>query len=59
MRQNTQRMGDKYKLNTYTLINETDFDFSKLSLGLSTTDDKDLSNVKNIWGKAINLFING
>ena len=48
MRQNTQRMGDKYKLNTYTLINETDFDFSKLSLGLSTTDDKDLSNVKNI-----------
>ena len=48
MRQNTQRMGDKYKLNTYTLINETDFDFSKLSLGLSTTDDSDLSNVKNI-----------
>ena len=48
MRQNTQRMGDKYKLNTYTFINETDFDFSKLSLGLSTTDDKDLSNVKNI-----------
>ena len=48
MRQNTQRMGDKYKLNTYTLINETDFDFSKLSLGLSTTNDKDLSNAKNI-----------
>ena len=48
MRQNTQRMGDKYKLNTYTLINETDFDFSKLSLGLSTTDDKDLKNVENI-----------
>jgi len=48
MRQNTQRMGDKYKLNTYTLINETDFDYSKLSLGLSTTNDKDLSNAKNI-----------
>jgi vitamin B12 transporter len=48
MRQNTQRMGDKYKLNTYTLINETDFDFSKLSLGLSTTNDKDLTNAKNI-----------
>ena len=48
MRQNTQRMGDKYKLNTYTLINETDFEFSKLSLGLSTTNDKDLSNAKNI-----------
>ena len=48
MRQNTQRMGDKYKLNTYTLINETDFDFSKLSLGFTTTDDKDLSNAKNI-----------
>ena len=54
MRQNTQRMGDKYKLNTYTLINETDFDFSKLSLGLSTTNDKDLSNAKNI--KHTDLF---
>ena len=54
MRQNTQRMGDKYKLNTYTLINETDFDFSKLSLGLSTTNNKDLSNAKNI--KHTDLF---
>ena len=48
MRQDTQRREDKYKLNTYTIINETDFDFSKLSVGFSNTVDKDLSNVKNI-----------
>jgi len=48
LRQDTKRRGDKYKLNTLTLINETDFDFSKLSLGMSNTVDKDLSNSKNI-----------
>ena len=48
MRQDTQRREAKYKLNTYTFINETDFDFSKLSLGFSNTVDKDLSNSKNI-----------
>ena len=48
LRQDTKRRGDKYKLNTLTLINETDFDFSKLSLGISNTVDKDLSNSKNI-----------
>ena len=48
MSQDSQRRGDKYKLNTLTLINETDFDYSKLSLGISNTVDKDLSNVKNI-----------
>ena len=48
MSQDTQRREAKYKLNTYTLINETDFDFSKLSLGFSNTVDKDLSNSKNI-----------
>jgi len=54
MKQETQRREDKYKLNTYTLINETDFDFSKFSLGISNTVDKDLSNAKNI--KHTDLF---
>jgi len=48
MRQDTQRRGNKYKLNAVTLINELDFDFSKLSLGLSNTVDKDVANSKNI-----------
>ena len=54
MRQNTQRRGNKYELNTVTLINEVDYDFSKLSLGLSTTIDKDIANSKNI--KHTDLF---
>ena len=54
MRQETQRREDKYKLYTNTIINETDFDFSKLSLGFSNTVDKDLSNTKNI--KHTDLF---
>ena len=48
MRQNTQRRGDKYKLNTMSLINELDFDNSKLSLGFSNSVDKDVGNVKVI-----------
>ena len=54
MRQETQRREDKYNLNTFTLINETDFDYSKVSIGLSNTVDKDLSNAKNI--KHTDLF---
>ena len=48
MRQNTQRRGDKYQLNTMSLINELDFDNSKLSLGFSNSVDKDVGNVKVI-----------
>ena len=48
MNQNTQRRGNKYKLNTVSLINELDFDYSKLSVGLSNTVDKDIANSKNI-----------
>ena len=49
-----KRQGNKYELNTVTLINEVDYDFSKLSLGLSTTIDKDIANSKNI--KHTDLF---
>ncbi len=48
MNQNTQRRGNKYKLNTVSLINELDFDYSKLSVGFSNTVDKDIANSKNI-----------
>ena len=48
MNQNTQRRGNKYKLNTVSLINELDFDYSKLSVGLSNNVDKDIANSKNI-----------
>ena len=48
MNQNTQRRGNKYKLNTVSLINELDFDYSKLSVGLSNSVDKDIANSKNI-----------
>ncbi len=48
MNQNTQRRGNKYKLNTVSVINELDFDYSKLSVGLSNTVDKDIANSKNI-----------
>ena len=45
MNQDTQRRKEKYELNTITIINEMDFDNSKLSLGLSNTTDKDLNNL--------------
>jgi vitamin B12 transporter len=48
MNQNTQRRGNKYKLNTVSLISEFDFDYSKLSVGFSNTVDKDIANSKNI-----------
>ena len=48
MQQNTQRRGDKYKLNTLTIINELDFDNSKLSVGLMNSVDKDIKNTKQI-----------
>ena len=54
MNQNTQRRESKYKLNTMSIINELDFDNSKLSLGLSNSVDKDVSNSKNI--KHTDLF---
>ena len=45
MNQDTQRRKEKYELSTITVINEMDFDNSKLSLGLSNTIDKDLNNL--------------
>ena len=45
MNQDTQRRKEKYELSTITVINEMDFDNSKLSLGLSKTIDKDLNNL--------------
>ena len=46
--QDTQRRGSKYKLNTMSIINELDFDNSKLSVGLLNSVDKDLGNSKQI-----------
>ncbi len=54
MNQNTQRRGNKYKLNTASLINEIRSDYSKLSIGISNTVDKDIGNAKNI--KHTDLF---
>ena len=46
--QNTQRRGDKYKLNTVSIINELELEQSKLSVGISNTVDKDIANTKQI-----------
>ena len=54
MNQNTQRRANKYKLNTVSVINEIHSDYSKLSVGLSDTVDKDIGNAKNI--KHTDLF---
>ena len=48
LQQNTQRRGEKYKLNTLTIINELDFDNSKLSVGLMNSLDKDIDNNRQI-----------
>ena len=48
MRQKTQRRGDKYKLNTLTIINEFDFDNSKLSVGISNEVSKKVSDTSTI-----------
>ena len=48
MNQRTQRRGDKYRLNTMSIINEFDFDNSKLSVGLMNSVDKDVGNTKQI-----------
>ncbi|MGY8873995.1 MAG: TonB-dependent receptor domain-containing protein [Gammaproteobacteria bacterium] len=48
MRQNTQRREDKYKLNTLTVINELDFDNSKLSLGISNEVSKKVGSSNTI-----------
>jgi vitamin B12 transporter len=48
MRQNTQRREDKYKLNTLTIINELDFDKSKLSLGISNEVSKKVGSSNTI-----------
>jgi len=48
MNQRTQRQGDKYRLNTMSIINELDFDSSKLSVGLMNSVDKDIKNNKQI-----------
>ena len=46
--QNIFRHGSKYELNTMSIINELDFDFSKLSIGLMNSVDKDVANKKQI-----------
>jgi vitamin B12 transporter len=48
MNQKTQRQGNKYRLNTMSIINEFDFDNSKLSVGLMNSVDKDVKNTKQI-----------
>jgi vitamin B12 transporter len=48
MNQRTQRQGNKYRLNTMSIINEFDFDNSKLSVGLMNSVDKDVKNTKQI-----------
>ena len=46
--QNILRHGSKYELNTMSIINELDFDLSKLSVGLMNSVDKDVGNLKEI-----------
>ena len=46
--QNVLRHGSKYELNTMSIINELDFDSSKLSIGLMNSVDKDVGNIKEI-----------
>ena len=46
--QNIFRHGSKYELNTMSVINELDFNFSKLSIGLMNSVDKDVANKKQI-----------
>jgi len=48
MNQRTQRAGDKYRLNTMSIINEFDFDNSKLSVGLMNSVDKNVGNTSQI-----------
>jgi vitamin B12 transporter len=52
--QNILRHGSKYELNTMSVINEIDFDSSKLSVGLMNSVDKDVGNLKEI--KHTDLF---
>jgi len=46
--QNIFRLGKKYELNTMSVVNELDFDSSKLSVGLMNSVDKDISGNKQI-----------
>ena len=52
--QNILRHGSKYELNTMSIINELDFNSSKLSIGLMNSVDKDVGNLKEI--KHTDLF---
>ena len=53
-KQNTQRRGDKYKLDTLAVVNELDLENGKISVGMSNTIDKDVANAKQI--KHTDLF---
>jgi len=53
-KQNTQRRGDKYKLDTLVVVNELDLENGKISVGVSNTIDKDVANAKQI--KHTDLF---
>ena len=46
--QNILRHGSKYELNTMSIVNELDFNSSKLSIGLMNSVDKDVGNIKEI-----------
>ena len=46
--QNILRHGSKYELNTMSIVNELDFNHSKLSIGLMNSVDKDVGNIKEI-----------
>ena len=46
--QNILRHGSKYDLNTMSIVNELDFDYSKLSVGLMNSVDKDIGNNREI-----------
>jgi len=53
-KQDTQRRGDKYKLDTLAIVNELDLDNGKISIGISNAVDKDIKNAKQI--KHTDLF---
>ena len=46
--QNILRHGSKYDLNTMSIVNELDFDYSKLTVGLMNSVDKDVGNNREI-----------
>ena len=48
IKQDTQRRGDKYKLDTLSFVNEIDLDDGKISIGALNSIDEDVKNSKKI-----------